>query len=556
MGLGRLSKRLGLLILALALIAGWAPVTHAAPAAAPAPSAEPDYRTHILLIPEPGRLKVRFSFSRPIARFRFANPVEAIQSDTWAVATPSLTLAKGIVAGADGAPFSDFELIIRPDSRQRDRLYPALSPVGSQGWLLYAGYLQPAQSGSDLTIEPRPGWITVRSEGTGLITRGYAYLGPASQMSRGAVTVITGDGTPEWLSRSIREDTEASIAFFAKRMSARLERKPILVIDYAPERDAGWRGDTSDGMVAVRFYSRTWAEPSEQARAQVSRFIAHEFFHLWNSNLFTPSENDADAWLHEGAAEYAALMSARASGRMSNAALREELSRNYAGCARWLGEKGLIAHAPKAGSAIYQCGTLVQWLADLQTRHATEGRRDVLDVWRGVFYGSLKHERRYAMRDFLERMPPENLKPGALTRLVLDPGGATRWADLAQAMAPLGAVMEARDSPEQERVALIFHVLGQSCASGSIGFWTEPDHLKLDSEGACGAISGSPQVDSVLGHNLLSDTGGAFDAVAAACLAKAPVTFTLNGKPAGTAVCEKPLGERPKAWTVVKTSAP
>jgi hypothetical protein len=241
---------------------------------------------------------------------------------------------------------------------------------------------------------------------------------------------------------------------------------------------------------------------------------------------------------------------------MSDPALRDELSRNYTGCARWLGAKGLVAHAPKGGSAIYQCGVLVQWLADLQTRHATGGRRDVLDVWRGVFYASAKHERRYGVRDFLDRMPPDNLKPGSLTRLVLEPGGPDRWAELARAMAPMGAVVEAQGSPELDRVTLIFHVLGQSCRTGTIGFWTEPDHLKLDSEGQCGAISGSPQVDAVLGHNLLTDAGGAFDAVAAACLAKAPVVFTLKGKPVGTAVCETPLGEHPKAWTVTRTTAP
>jgi hypothetical protein len=529
--------------LALSVIAGLSGVARA------------DGRTRILLIAEPGQLRVRYSLSAGVTRFRLANVQQAIQSDTWRIDTAGLKLDKGEVSDPTGTPFKTFDILIRPDSKQRDRIYPALSRIGSQGWLVYAAYLQPQDSSADLSVAPRPGWVGLQPEGTRLQTRGYAYYGPEAQVTRGRVTVIAASDTPAWLSRSIREDADSAIGFYTHRLGVTLRRKPMLIIGYEPDTGVGWRGDTSEGVVAVRFYSARWLKESEEWRGLVSKFVSHEFFHLWNGQIFAPKENDRDAWLHEGGADYAALMAARASGRLSDTVLRDELGRSFNGCARWLGAKGVVASPPQGGSAIYECGMLAQWLADLQTRSVSGGRNDVLDVWAAVFEIAAHQGHRYGVSDFLLKTWGRDA-PGTLIRRLTEPGDKTRWTDLARAMAPYGVTVEPARSAELDRGALIFHVLRQSCATGSVGFWTEPDHLKLDSAGACGTITGSPLVDSVLGHSLMTDAPGAFDAVAAACLAKAPVVFSYQGKPVGTAKCAKPLGDHPVAWKVVRTTAP
>ena len=144
----------------------------------------------------------------------------------------------------------------------------------------------------------------------------------------------------------------------------------------------------------------------------------------------------------------------------------------------------------------------------------------------------------------------------ALTGIPEIAAGADLGAILAAALAPLGVTVEPRRSAALDREALVLHVLHESCDAGSVGFWTEADHLRLDSNDSCEALSHSPLVDAVLGHDLIGDAEAAFDAVAIACRDHAPVAFSYRGRPVGPGRCERPLGDHPLAWTVTRTPAP
>ena len=80
----------------------------------------------------PGGVAVTWRLAEPTTRVAFLN--QNIVRTEWTVTTPGLTLTDGAVEGE--APFQSFEILIRPDTTERDRGYLALAQIGS-GSILY-----------------------------------------------------------------------------------------------------------------------------------------------------------------------------------------------------------------------------------------------------------------------------------------------------------------------------------------------------------------------------------------------------------------------------------
>lgn len=151
------------------------------------PTSSPD--GIIVRLDAPG-LRVSYVSLQPAQTFRFNDVGAEIRKETWKVLGAGLSLVDNGVAAT--TPVSSFDVRIAPDSKQRDRVYPALTRVG-EGWMIYAPHLriEGAAIPGRLSIEVPSGWTVVgRRDAKGkLVGDGYVFAGPSEYVHRGAADV-------------------------------------------------------------------------------------------------------------------------------------------------------------------------------------------------------------------------------------------------------------------------------------------------------------------------------------------------------------------------------
>lgn len=504
----------------------------------------------VTLTPDAKGVVASVVLPQAVTRFAFEENADDVRQDTWRPPA-DMTLKDGILQRVDGKAFSSFTIQLTPDTAPRDRRYPALTRVG-EGWQVYgpyfAGKATPAPSA---TVISKKGWSALPKARAGQVSlAGYVYVGPSDLVSAGAATLVAAPNVSPDLRAQIAQAGQGTAAYYQRRLGVGLPAKPVLIATRVPEFTSGWQGDTVDGpMMSLRFFGPAVAGADEAG--QVSGFVAHESFHFWNSRFLASGDAENAPWLHEGAAEYASLLATRELGTRSEAAVGKALAGRLTACAASLGDKDLAEHGPRRGKAVYDCGVVVQWAADLKLRAASGGRRDVLDAWRGIFVHAQTGDRHYGVEEFMASAGMSEADEDPL-RLLMRPGQPDRWDRLTAALTELGAAVAPTRSADADRGALMFALLGPICKDSYGFFGGDGDFITLDTGDRCSAANGNPKVDRVAGHDIVKDASAAFDTVATLCASgSGEVPLAYQGQVVATLPCRK-LPPAPKAWTVTK----
>lgn len=504
----------------------------------------------IRITPEPDGLRAAYSLPRPVERLAFDQKAPIVRQDTWR-APDDMELAEGVLRRKDGKPFQAFEVRITPDTAPRDRIYPALTRVG-EGWQVYGPYFRPVDDKSPVVAQvARPrGWVVAPAQvedADRISLDGWTFVGPGGYVARGPATVIASPGVDAKLRARIAKAAGGAATFYRRRLGMRLETTPTVVVARVPTFNPGWQGDVGGAVISLRFFGpdkNAW-----ETGGMVAKFVDHEFFHLWNDRAARSRDAENEPWLHEGMAEYAALLAGRDQGQLTDAEIGRELTDRLNGCATSLKPKGLDGDPPKRGKAVYDCGVMVQWSADLTARAASGGRRDVFDVWRDLFAASRAGDGAYDAKDFLTKAGRSTKAEDPL-RLLTAPDVEERWRRLTAALNGLGARIVGVRSADAERTDLLFHLEGLVCHGGFGFYGGQAKGVKLDTGDRCGPLNGDPMVDAVAGHDVVADAMGARDAAVEICAAKGDVAFSYQGRLVATVPCKTALPPRPLAWTV------
>ncbi|ADL00250.1 hypothetical protein [Brevundimonas subvibrioides] len=478
---------------------------------------------------------VRYHLPAPVRRVAFS------QRDTirelWTVTTPGLTLVDGVVSGE--APFEGFELLIRPDAVEVDRVYMGLTLAGD-GRVLFGPALMLEGLGTTLSVDLAAGEAVLPAGGQ---IDGYAYIGLATDImadARGAV--VAGSNMPAELTDLLRHSFFDSMAFYEGRLGVGLPFRPTLIGSVDSPGPAAFRGDVTDtGVISVRFHGDAWRDEREA----VGPFVWHETFHLWNGHSVKNRDSEAAPWLHEGGADYAAIVGAISSGAMGEAGGRLRIMRRVNGCRRLLGSDDLDPTRLQSGNGPYDCGVLIQWLVDLEARKAGTG--DVFTVWRTLLAGDRSGPDGYGVKAFRALIGPDSA-----VSVLLDGPGTTRWATVRSRLADLGVSLENRPGDRDLRGAALRHVAGRNCSS-AYGFYDNPGALQLDGAD-CGVLSGEPVIDTVEGYDPQTTSRAMFDAVMARCAEGMPVRYATRDGRVLEAICDRPLVE-PEVWAIADAPA-
>lgn len=493
--------------------------------------------THAVASRTPDGIRVRYRLPAPVTTFVFADR-DTIRT-LWSVNTPGLVFADGAVKGDQ--PFDAFELLLKPDAAEVDRIYPGLSRIG-QGRVIYGPGLKGETGATVLEFELAPGEASLPQADA---IDGYAYVGPASGVvadPRG--DVATGDNVDADLVSQLSPAFFRSMAFYETRLGAPLPYRPALLVSVDSPGPATFRGDVTDtGVISLRFQGDAWRGAEEA----LTTFIWHETFHLWNGHGVVSRDGDSAPWLHEGGANLAALIGAVSTEGLTEAQARDVLTGYLNGCRRTLSDNDLRPTTLRSGSGPYNCGALIQWIADLELRQAGTG--DAFTLWKAMLDAARTNPQAgYGVADFRA-----GLVPDSAVAILLDEPGAGRWAAIKARLTALGVRIENRPGDKDLQGAALFHIAQRNCKSGSYGFFDNPGALKLDGAD-CGVLSGEPIIDTVEGLNPQTESRAMFDAVQARCAAGLPVRYLTRDGRTLEAVCDAPL-ETPEIWAVIDAPA-
>jgi hypothetical protein len=533
------------MILRLTLLCGlWLGLVSAA-----APQATPGTASVSVTVAADGA-RASVALDRPATRFAFASGDMAW--DGYAeLLTPGLTLKGRVVEGA--APFRRFEVRLRPSSDEHDGKYPVFYRLGDGGVVHAPAFLADGNSWRTvLHFVLAPG--QVRYPARGKVQDGSVFIGPAKLVTvrKGFVAVAAPD-VPAWLADLARSDVEAAVRYYGAALRRPLPTKPLLLLNFQPAERSTYVGDVTPGpVVGLRFHGGAWEKPDAQAARGIHVFIDHEGFHFWNGGLTRPADG-APTWLHEGGAEYAALLAGAAAGLVDDTEARRRLGEALNRCRfalRNAGDKGLAQVGFLSNQLRYPCGMVLQWAVDLHVRRAGTGRT-VMDVWADTIAAALRHEgRTYALADFYAAAGIADTARFAPAALLVDTSGPERWRTLPAVLEALGAEIGTQVTSDGRRGVLLFHLLGQSCPPGTRRGYYADRQIRLQTTEGCGVLAGDPVLKAVEGGDPFAPSAETYAAVQRRCAASEPVTLTTMDGRTIAAPCGKALGPPPEDYAV------
>jgi hypothetical protein len=277
-------------------------------------------------------------------------------------------------------------------------------------------------------------------------------------------------------------------------------------------------------------------------RTLIETFVRHEAFHFWNGWLFEQDPAREQPWLSEGSAEFAALSSALRQGVIDGAEFDAVMSSSLNQCRDRLQDKLLTGPAGAQGKVPYVCGTALQWIASLDQTSRGASFERFFALWRGVFTGAKRESHLYSADRFLSQAAASDPARAPALDLLAKSAGLERWPALVAEIGRMGVPVSNQlvDAGEM-RSRMIMHLLGQFC-SGRYGYFTNDGYLKLDTGTRCAPAPADPEVDTVEGMNIFSETHAAYERVATRCARSEPVLLSRGSKDEGWRLpCQSPL---------------
>jgi len=490
----------------------------------------------VVLTSSPEGLTAEYRLSAKTQRMAFSQ-LETIRTD-WSVVTPDVSLTPGEIVST--AEIDRVTLQLQPDSTEDGRGYIALTRLG-EGYVLYAPAL--TLEGQTLRLEADlPESWTLAPDGP---FDGYVYLGPTSAIERRGTGVIhIASATPRPVATTTLFETfDTAFDYFTQTFGP-LPRPPVMSVTQQGAGPVPFRGDVTDsGMSSIRFHGDIGDALDAEALAEVEHFAWHEMTHLWNSHLARPIEGSP--WLHEGGAEYLALVGSTSVGRIDQADALAGLSQNLTDCRNAVASRPDIMARISTGAAVYSCGTIIQWLADMELRLGNEPR-GIVAVWADFIDRARRGEAAYGPDDLRAKLGGSS----AVFSLLEGPA-ESRWSDLETALARLNVRWVNQPSNTTLVTATLRHIKRQVC-TGGLSYSLRNGAVEMESGTDCGPFAGTVTLASVEGHDPLANSAVMFEAVQQRCERRGSLTVMVRGSATPIAItCAADLA-MPTAYSLME----
>ncbi|MBB5203221.1 hypothetical protein HNQ51_000514 [Inhella inkyongensis] len=340
----------------------------------------------------------------------------------------------------------------------------------------------------------------------------YVFLGQRPAQDLGGAWLMMDAKVLADQAKRIRQDLLGSVQAYSKAYGQALPGSGALVVTLSEL--PGFHGDTTPGRMMRLRLPR---DASTLSPEDLGLFVAHEAGHWWNSGLY---RSDASRpWLHEGHAEWMALLQQAQTGQLAPQRWVERVEAYVNACLAARGDQ-VAAKLPtgRRGSEDYACGVSLMQLAQAVHASRLPGPETLLKRLASLHAGGaeLTVARLQAWAD--------GDHSGWLQRLLLDPEqgfasgliAAMQAVGLAESLAlegsePLNAGLRRSMATELTR-----QLMKADCA-GASSFWSMNDGAQLDADMRCSTLRLGQRLTHLQGRSLVREPVEAWDAVHAAC---------------------------------------
>ncbi|MBH9576097.1 hypothetical protein [Inhella proteolytica] len=368
----------------------------------------------------------------------------------------------------------------------------------------------------------------------------YVYLGRRAAERQGPAWLALDGGLGAARAAFVRERLLGTLQAYGQAYGRTLPHTGAVVVTLS--ESPGYHGDTTPGQMMRLRLPRDAATMSNE---DFSHFIAHEVGHWWNKGLY--SSDDAQPWLHEGHAEWMALVQQTQEGQMTPAQMRARVQGALNSCLAARGEMAMAAlTGGRRDGTEYSCGlSLMQLAQALQTQRqpaAESPLRRLASLHAGS--GHLDAARLVAWA--------EGDQPGALGRLLNDRGqpfgaGFTQ-ALQALELADVRPVDRSEELDELTRRTQAAHwvrrTMNMDCG-GAASYHGLRQGFKLETGPICKTLRLGQMAVALQGLPLMERPLEAWDAVQAACAQGDTIRVDYADGPSSELACSGEFPPRP-----------
>jgi hypothetical protein len=371
--------------------------------------------------------RVRYDLATPVSVIEFPETRKAFRRATWRIIEPAgawWELRGDHDAIVFAAPSSRAIVEFADDFSEREKDYLLNVGFTDGGRLLYTGHLRVSDAHHDWCFRSsRNRTIRVLDRSAeGLLAwtspaDTYVYFGSIVPVSTPRMTLIVDPGLPPWIVKQFRERVPPIFDYFAAKMDTDLGFRPLVLLSYGGAESSGFsfKGGTLRGLVQLEVRGNGWSKESREGSEEWFRRVAHEVFHLWESQRFV--KDDRAEWLGEASAEYASVMAFRELGGGDEQTMHRRVVEAANECIINIGDTSLSTASERGRFRnVYTCGLVTQWIAAARTG----------GVWR-LFRTTFDRKLPYTTADYLSSLRRMTSSPDAVEQLV---SGQTKRADL------------------------------------------------------------------------------------------------------------------------------
>lgn len=447
--------------------------------------------------PASHRWRVHYEFPSPVSEISFPNTRAPFRSTRWTIVEPA-DAAWNSWGGHDTIvfrrPTSKATAEFADDFSQREKDYLLNVGFTDGSRLLYTGHLR-------LSDEPHAWRFHTTRERTirtpdrsaaGSLTwssteETYVYFGSIAPVTTPRMTLIADPGLPSWLTQQLRERVPPIFDYYAAKLGTDLGFRPLVLLSYGGPDSSGFsfKGGTVRGLIQLDVSGSGWTKESAEGSELWFRHVAHEVFHLWESQRFV--KDDSAEWLGESSAEYASVMAFRDLGGGDDQTIHRRVVEAANDCITTIGDTSLVTAVQQHRFGdVYSCGLVAQWIAAARTGNA----------WQ-LFRTTFDRSTPYTTEDFVSSLRAMTSLPEGVEQLVK---GRTEQADifLTEQLRASGIAVQLADADQATATQSVLRkALSAAVARCACPIALEP------------FCSGDPRIETVDGINARNNPAGA-----------------------------------------------
>lgn len=388
----------------------------------------------------------------------------------------------------------------------------------------------------------------------------YVAFGTPRVEHIGSLTLVSDRKVPEWVRARLHTGIPAIAEFYRQRMGP-MQLPVVFLYQLAgTHQDSGYHGDRLPGSVTLGLIGDAWKIPDADAVHQITRFVAHELFHVWNADRGLEPVSNASNLASEGGADLASMFTTALVEGKGQAAWLDAASTSLDSCLLGLPDSGKLAGHLDLGQLPYYCGVPVMLVLG-----AMHDPRDPLAgyfrAWKALI-GRQRHATGHQYR--WSDLAPTDGDPTVLAALDRAVNGDHAYpVSIRQALEQVGFVLKRRHTPTDDiRVRLnrqLMATLMANDCNGRVSFWSQPEGFLLDQPlPECRTLAPGRKVISLLGQPLATNRPDALAAaIRARCKAGGKLTVGYADGSAGSSLgCPAKPVSLPALWQIVGYTRP